>query len=483
MTDAHANGDEQRRLVLTAHPLQRIGAYALAALSEEPNPHGPGAVPPQDLTPAGFTAAVDRMTDHAVRAALVRDSKGPNGFWLKASYSFFPNAPMNHPLNSKKSDQALREAVRSWRARPDVATWPEAPCVLCGRQAVGYFGKLDVALAESEAYRNTTPRGHAGMALCHPCRASFHALPYGVLLTGGPSIAVHSWDEGFLRRVVSRQVDRNVVLAETGDPGRHQTEVREVVALRALRRYGERVTAGVELLVFNNNNRSQSLEQYALDQPLAEWLRSTSREPTRRVGFRDLLRAHATKSEPGVVGLARNAFRAPERILGASLAHLWVLVNDVAADPRRVADLVELLHSFVTEVMLMDEKDKAEIQATAAKVAALLYPETSPGKLRQLRMYTKSPVRLRDWLTNRALQWAVERPDGAEGPLMSERVFTLLFDPGRDNPGWFHRNLLLVGVLAELSRLGWRPEEGMAEDAINEMDEQLLTEDEEEDTQ
>lgn len=306
--------DTQSRLVLTAHPLQRVGAYALAALAGDDRP--------QDLSADGLERAVEQVTRHAVAAALVRDSKGASGFWLKASYSFFPNSPMNHPGNGKKADAAVREAILAWRRLPDPRSWPDAGCVLCGRQAVGFYGKVDVALAESEAYRNNVPRGHEGMALCHPCRASFHALPYGCQLTGGSSIAVHSWDDRFLKRAVTRQVERNLPLAETGDPARRQTEVREVVALTALRRYSERIAGGAELLVFNNNNRGQSLEQHGLEQDLADWLRSTSRDAGLRRGFTALLQAHATKTDPGVVALARNAFRDPARILGSGTRHI-----------------------------------------------------------------------------------------------------------------------------------------------------------------
>jgi hypothetical protein len=476
VTTAPVEWGEQSRLVLTAHPLQRIGAYAIAALADDNGP--------QDLTPEDFDGVVEHITRHAIHAALVRDSKGANGFWLKVSYSFFPNAPMNHPGNAKKTDDAVREAIRTWRRMPEPASWPEAGCVLCGRQAVGFFGKRDVALAESEAYRNTTPRGHAGMALCHPCRASFHALPYGTQLTGGSSIAVHSWDERFLQRTVTRQVERNLPLAETGDPGRRQSDVREVVALTALRRYGERVTAGVELLVFNNNNRGQSLEHYSLGQPLAEWLRRTSRDADLRRGFTDLLRAHATRADPGVAGLARNAFREPARIVGSGVRHLDRLVTGVS-DRERVTGLVALLYSFVTKVMLMNEKDLSEIRATAGRIASLLSAETSGGKLKQLRAHLKDAPRLRSWLTGYGVQWAIRPPEGAEGPLVTGRAFALLFAPGSDNPAWFHRDLLLVGILEELSRLGWQAKDGTDEEDDEELDalDQKFITDEAEDEQ
>ncbi|MEU7002663.1 hypothetical protein [Nonomuraea sp. NPDC046570] len=90
------------------------------------------------------------MTRDAVAAALVRDTKSDQEFWLKTGTSFFPNSKMNHLGNAKKDDPTIRDAVRRWRERPDPSAWPEAACVLCGRDGVGYYGKVDVSLAESD---------------------------------------------------------------------------------------------------------------------------------------------------------------------------------------------------------------------------------------------------------------------------------------------------------------------------------------------
>jgi len=442
----------QSRLTLTAHPLQRIGAYAIAALAGRG--HGPD-MEPQDVSGDQLDRVLELMTEHAIRAALVRDSKGPNGFWLKVSYSFFPNAPMNHPGNGKKTDDEIRAAVRKWRCLPEPASWPAAGCVLCGRQSVAFFGKVDVALAESESYRNTTPRGHAGMALCRPCVASFHALPYGSQLTGGISYALHSWDESFLKQTVARQVDRNLKLAETGDGSRRPGEVREVLILTALKNYGERLTAGVDLLIFSNSNRGQLMEIRSLEQPLAEWLRRLASARQKR-GFTALVRAHVTANTPGVVNLARNAFGQPTKIVSSSLRRLATTVTGAAPDRAEIADLAALLYSFVTEVLLMHEKDLSEIRATARNVAGLLNNESTAGQLRKLRSSLREPIKLRQWLTGQGVTWAIKPPDGADGPLVTERAYALLFGPGPDNPAWFHRDLLLVGVLEQLSQLGWR---------------------------
>ncbi|WP_326596602.1 hypothetical protein [Streptomyces sp. NBC_01803] len=462
--DAEATG--QARIVLTPHPLQRVGAYALAALGGGSDPEGLGA--------EGFRAGFAVVVRDAVEAS-VRESKAVDGFWQKASLSFFPNAPMNHPGRWKgrtadgraKSAEDVRRSVREWLSMPEPASWPAAGCVLCGRRSVGFFGKRDVVLAESEAYRNTTPRGHEGMALCWPCVCCFYALPYGAQLSGGSSVAVHSWDEGFLRRAVGLQAGRNLRIAATGNVAGKQDTVREVVALEALRGYGARLADGVELLVFNNNNRGQLLESHGLAQPLAEWLRRTCRLAERRRGFRALVRAHTSPHTRGVVALARNAFRDPERIVGVGVRYLGSVVSAHEPDREEVGALAGLLFSFATEVMQVIEKDLAEIRETARRVGGLLAAQESRGPLRRLRAYLREPSRLRGWLTRRGVEWAGAKHEEAAGPLVSERAWVLLFDPSPENPAWFHRDLLLVGVLEELSRRGWQAAgEADDEDAV-----------------
>jgi hypothetical protein len=449
--------DEPAGLVLTAHPLQRVGAYAIAALVSDAEP--------EQLSGVEFAEARELMTDQAVAAALVRDSKAVGGFWLKASYSLFPNSPMNHPRNRNKSEAEIRAAIVFWRSESGRTVPPGTCCALCGRPASGFFGKLDVPLAQSESYRNSTPRGHEGLALCRPCVECFRALPYGSHLTGGASYALHSWDEGFMCSTVRRQVERNVRIAAVGKVTENYAAVREVVALRALRGYDRRLASGVELLVFNNNNRGQSLEIHSLEQPLAEWLRKSMR-PSRKSGFNALVWAHQSHQMSGVVGLARNAFGEPARILTSGVRYLGRAITISEPDHERLSALAALLLSFVTEVMQMNEKDLGEIRATAHRIAGLLCQAESGGKLNTLRAHMRDPRKLRTWLTRHAVQWAIHPPEGSSGPLVSERAMVLLFDPSPNNVGWFHRDVLLIGVLEELSRLGWRsknPEEDLEE--------------------
>lgn len=437
-------------VALTAHPLQRIGAYALAALA--------GVNSPAAISGEQLRAVTKRMTEDAVTAALVRDTKVPEGFWLKCSLSFFPNSPMNHPSNGQKSESAIGEAIARWRSKPDPGQAPGVPCVLCGRPAAGFYGKVDVPLAESDLYRNSTPRGHQGMALCWPCLCCFHALPYGSQLTGGPANALHSWDDDFLAWSVRTQWERNrrEILVGRGVP--RQPPSREAMALRVLRGYDDELDAGVELLVYSNNNRGQTLDVHVIDQPLAEWLRASIRLPQRRAGFVALLRAHRGADRPGVVALARNAFRVPGAIVSTAGRYLgrWAAVGVL---PPGAGPLVALCVSYVDEVMGMDQKILSEITASADRVGELL-SQRSAGEFNRFRAAFRKSALLRTWLRREAVTWALDQTQQSSqssGPLVSTRAYELLFDPGLDSRAWFHRELFFFAVLEKLHKVEWRP--------------------------
>jgi hypothetical protein len=312
----------------------------------------------------------------------VDSSKDPGGFWLAASYLFWPNSPMNPTNRKRQSPQERRDRIRQWRELPDQAEWPGVPCSLCGRAACGYYGKVDVPLGASTAYRNTTPPDHAGLALCLACVSSFHALPYGCQIGGGRAAALHSWDEDFLQGFVRLQVARTLQQAMVGAGAATPSPYwREVTALRQLRRHSRRLSAGVELIVFSNSNKEQVLDEHAMEQPLAEWLRSTVRG-SRTGGFRYLARAHRTKNVPGTAMLARHAFHAPQQVLRRVVTFLRAVLAEHPAVPGEVAHLVPLSLSYAIEVLQVNEKDVVRIRQLAGHIAETLAPHRERGVLK-----------------------------------------------------------------------------------------------------
>jgi hypothetical protein len=454
--------DTQGTVVLTPHPLQRVGAFALAELV--------GVEHPDRLSPEEFGKATSLLAKHVLSTAEVESSKEPNSFWLRASYLFWPNSAMNTTNRKKLLPQERRDRIQEWRALPDRARWPGVPCSLCGRPACGYYGKVDVPLGVSTAYRNTTPRDHAGLALCFPCVSCFHALPYGCQIGGGRAAALHSWDEDFLRRFVSTQVGRTLQDAAVGAGAINPLPYwREVTALRHLRSHSRRLTAGVQLIVFSNSNKEQVFDEHAMDQPLAEWLRSTAHNPQRRLGHRYLVRAHRGKNIPGSAMLACRAFRTPQQVFTRAVAFMRTVSVESSAVPGEVPHLVPLCFSYVIEVLQVNDKDVGRIRQLAEHIAEALAPHRERGVLKGYESAHRDPRRLQEWLRKRAVSWTLSRPDDRAEPFVTSEQWRLLFDS--DGRSRLHQDLLFIAVLEQLHQRGWRLDDA---DARDDLDDDLI---------
>lgn len=344
---------------------------------------------------------------------------------------------------------------------------------MCGRPACGYYGKVDVPLGASTAYRNTTPPDHAGLALCFACLNSLYALPYGCQIGGGRAAALHSWDEKFLQRFVRIQVRRTLQRAELGaGTAKPPPYWREATALRDLRSYSHRLIAGVQLIVFSNSNKEQVLDEHAMDQPLAEWLRSTAHNRQRRFGYRYLVRAHRTKDISGNALLARIAFHEPRQVLTRAVHFLRRVSAESSVVPGEVPHLVSLCFSYAIEVLQVNDKDIARIQKLAEHIAEALEPHRERGALKGYESAHRDTRRLQDWLRKWAVHWALlppkdqkVPPEDQKGPFVTSEQWRLLFDS--DGRSWLHRDLLFIAVLEQLSQRGWRADDVKSRDDLD----------------
>jgi hypothetical protein len=450
---------EQGPVELTAHPLQRVGAFALAELA--------GVRDPKKIDEAGLLSAVNLMHDHLKATTGLDDSKGPGGFWLGASYLFWPNSALNPTSRGKLSVQERNERLRDWRTLPDPDQTIDVPCTLCGRAACKFYGKVDVPLAASTAHRNTTARGHDGLALCRGCLACFHALPYGCAISGGRAAVLHSWDNQFLRAVVAERVRlmrRNTDVA-AGAFGVKRPYARQVAALLQVRDYDRELTAGVELFVFSNSNKEQTLDLHQMAQPLAEWLRRVRYDPRYANGWRYLNRAHATAKVPGQSMLARNLFDRPGQVISTSVSYLREHAGGLGVPPGETPDLGALCSDYAIKVLNVNESDNTQIRGVAVAIAARVSEDESEFK--KFAVASRSRRDLQGWLRRQAVDHVrySKEPD----PFITERQWLLLFDSADQ---FLHRDLLLIAVLGEVHRLDpkWRRDDP---DARKEADDDL----------
>ncbi|WP_280246707.1 MULTISPECIES: hypothetical protein [Nocardia] len=326
-------------VTLTSHPLQRVGAFALMSLAGVDDPDRD----PESLTSAEFEAAVAVMRANVAATAELPDSKASGAFWLSASYLLWPNSPMNWSGRAKASPQRRRELIEAWRTYPRDRIG--APCSLCGSDACGWYGKVDIPLGASVYHRNTTAPGHQGQPLCAGCLGSLHALPYGCHI-GPTAYTVHSWDDAFLRRATIRQVPRTRAHAAADDrlkaPARGE---READALDAVAEHDRALAADIELIEFSNSNRDPFLKTWTLRQTVAEWIRCVRRDPESTAALEALTRVVATPKF-GATRFAHMAFRAPDRVLAATADHLYTAGPGEGIDLDETAVIARLCISL-----------------------------------------------------------------------------------------------------------------------------------------
>lgn len=430
---------EVQPVVLTAHPLQRVGAFAVASLA--------GKRHPDDVADGDLELVVEEMRRDLLRTAGLEDSKQAGGFWLGASYLLWPNSKINPTKRKRQTPAERREEIGEWRALPAAEAVIDAPCALCGRPACGFFGKVDVPLGESALYRNTTARGQDGLPLCRGCLVCFHALPYGCAIAKGKANALHSWDDRFLSKTVRQQVHRTRqdAAVAAGRFGANRPYAREVAALAELRGYDDRLAEGLELMVFSNSNKEQTLDVHPLEQPLAEWLRSVPYRGQFGRGWTYLVRAHTRKTVPGWSLLARSLFASPSRVIGTATGYLTGLAEELSLPPGETSELGDLCWSYAIEVLGMKEADATDINRLAADIAEVV----DIGDATRLKGFVQANRKmsdLRKWLRKEAVARTLST--GRSEPFITDRQWRLLFDSGDD--GFLHRDLLLIRTLMDL---------------------------------
>ncbi|MCK9872560.1 hypothetical protein MRI28_23460 [Nocardiopsis dassonvillei] len=437
---------------LTAHPLQRVGAFALSSLVHRGPVRLKQLTHPVELTEEDLRAANANMTRDLGRTTSIATSKEPGGFWLGTSYLFWPNCPINTTNRKSLLGQDLKDKLAQWRNLPEADTILDVRCVLCDHPACGFYGKVDVPLLESSSYRNTTIPTHEGMALCRGCLLSFYALPYGCAIGGGRATALHSWDDNLLRALTKFQVDQTrrqaVAGAPAGERPAYARQLAALVGLRGLRSYEETVTDGVELMVFTNSNKEQDLAVHAMDQPATEWIRDLPHLPLGWLG-----RTHRWEKVPGRSMLARNLFDLPERVI-PTVAHF---LRERALGKDGICAQTPLLFatcsSYATKVLQVSSTDLDQINQLAARIAQVLNTEDDK-ELKKFLQARRKLVTLRAWLQRASVDRTL-RTQEAE-PFITERQWRLLFDA--EDRVFLHRDLLFIGVLNHLHELkpAWR---------------------------
>ena len=133
-------------LRLTAHPLQRCGARAVAALA--------GCAGPAEVADPDLDSVAGRLADDMARAAVA--AKGSAAYdWWKVLFALYPNSPPTHSSRSK--DPAVLRPKFAALFGPDKPGSAAKPCVFCGQLAAAVWGKDRLPMFDSTKALNSLP--------------------------------------------------------------------------------------------------------------------------------------------------------------------------------------------------------------------------------------------------------------------------------------------------------------------------------------
>jgi hypothetical protein len=433
-------------LSLTPHPLQRVGAFAVACLAGRA---GVDAVTGADLDTV--SKAVQRDAVAAARAG----KHGPGSYWQKVLGAAFPNAPATHPGRARRDVAAELAVFLDRPATPGVAGFP---CVLCARPADRVVGKDRFPLVASVLYRNTTAPGVPGWPLCWPCLVTGWAMPYGATYLRGQLVVFDASDHELLGYLTGRAVQENrryVSVDQVAAPVRLERPT--TVVFRALRAYPEPPQSGVRMLVFRNDNRGAQLRSHRIAQHRCAFLVGLdARDRAAALGLRAVCRAFDASGPDGTVRrlgenvAAASLLEQPEHgfLSTARRALLGVLSSP---DTDAPATIPALARRYGKEVLNVSTVDSGRIEQVSERVAALIGNGEVRGPLREFTDASRSPRKLTSWFRRRAVDRLITDPQA--GPLLEPADYELLFQEGAD--GFVARDLLFFAVIARLHERGW----------------------------
>ncbi|ASW55510.1 hypothetical protein [Plantactinospora sp. KBS50] len=432
-------------LALTAHPLQRCGAWAVAVLA--------GRDEPGELTPDDLDTVAGRLVDDVVTAST--KPKKPEPDWWKVLFALYPNAKPTHAKRSRDPD-TLRPAVVALFAADQPG--PTAlPCAFCSAPATVLWAKSHLPMFDTPHAVNNLPPGTAGWPVCRGCRIALWALPYGAWLTAGSATVLMCANPAVERRFVDRNVTRARRIQQVGFTGVPVDAGAEAVALAALRAHAADAPADAVLWSFKNDNKSPWLKVSATRQAIARLLVRIESDRATRRGWRRLRRALAGRNRDrrGHAAIARTLFAGEPGPVDRLLRALQHEFTDPPNDPATTDGWRRLARAYQEEMYGMDVERLAPARRL---VAAWIMAERNPrGRFNE---YAK--VAGKGYDLHRLLMEAGARllRDGGQPPDISG-VAPALLSGGPDS--WRWRAQLFFEVVADLvearAAIGRKPDE------------------------
>ena len=449
-------------LRLTAVPLQRAGALAIAHLA--------GVEAPRTVTENELDAVIERMTVDAVNAASARTTRGPaadpHAWWWGVLFGHFPNAREVHPKRHQRErdaeelgvglDEARERWVREHRNAP--AADPElGPCAFCGHDACRVVDKSSwPLLPRADLFNDVPPRTDPGTPVCRGCLAAGWAVPYASRRIGRLFVAFDSEDTDLLAELVGQHVDANLQLiaaaASSDLHGGYEDPAH--IAYAALGRYPQPPRGDLRAVLYLNDAQEPEAEVRWLDTRrcrFAQRAQPSSPRFGRAVSALDArLTVRGRDGEVRTPGMRQVA----RRLLGDPEPHLLRAVRDTAAADLASAPAVLDLAIAYVEGVMDATTDTKRITDIGDRVALLISATEAKGDLRSFQESSRSPAALQRWLRQAQVEWLLAGDH--DRPLVDDDDFLALFPAAHDTAeAWWRMNLLFTSVVAALFRRGW----------------------------
>jgi CRISPR-associated protein Cst1 len=432
-------------LRLTAHPLQRCGARAAAALA--------GRAGAAEVDAAALDRVAEELTRDLVRAATAQKDGGAYDWW-KVLFALYPNSPPTHSSRSRDPAVVQPKIAGMFAELRDGAG---RPCTFCGQDAWAVWGKDRLPLFDSTKAVNTLTPGSAGWPVCRPCRIAVWTLPYGAWVTAGSATVLSCGEDPIERDFVTRNMARARRIMQLGFSGLPANASAETITLQALREHADRAPAGATLWVFKNDNQEPWLRVTATRGGIPLFLRRMLADPDSRRGWQALSAALTVRDKAGRV-TASGAARAARTLFdpadrpGAPVAdrlprELLNRAGDLSqVTPKTLAAWRALCRLYL-EVMY--RMDIGQVKPVRELVTDWITQETNArGRFNEYARVAGSAFKLQKLLMLASARLLL---DGRQPPDITAAAPALL---APDQDGWRLRGLLFFDVVADLTGRG-----------------------------
>lgn len=425
-------------LMLTGHPMQRCGAWAVTLLAGREHPDEMGA---DDLE-----SVAGQLIDDVVRAATAAKESAPYDWW-KVLFALYPNSKATHSGRSKDADALRPEIADLFAIDPMSARM--RPCTFCGSPSGVLWTKKNLPLFDTDRAVNTLPPRLAGWPVCRACRIAMWALPYGARVTAGSATVLTCEDAHVERQFVRRNVARAARIHQVGFSGLGADASPEYVTLEVLSDPAVHRLVGTTLWMFKNDNQDPWLRVTGTQVAISHFLRHLQADPLAWEGWKHLRRVLTRRDSKGVVvqhgadAAAKTLFeeegRRSDRLLRTLLARAE---RTDQISQRALLAWGALFRLYVKE---MYDMDSSGLKPVVNVLAEWITAENSPrGRFGEYQSIAADSYKL-----NGLLMKAIARLvlDGRRPADITEAAPTLLASGPQ---GWRLRGQLFFEVVAEL---------------------------------